>query len=278
MDRGFKLRPLEHDEVALVLANHSRDHSGPYPPSGWKPNGPEFETPGTPQTRGRPGARGSPAGSPVGPETPETTESPRASGSPGSPVSPGSSVSPVSPGSPGSPGAPEMPGKPGTPIGSEYTSTQPPVEHSPQTPFEEYGPPYHKPISQNDITTTRPQEPTTETSYKDEEVEIINELSEFTRKKRGQKSEKLKEVEEFDVTTGPPSVVDKKQDSLPSVRDMGVYYIYHPNGVLQRIMYSTKDDKVNMEFLARLKYENVISIEDPLYTYDPKTLALQKIH
>nr|CAI5858457.1 unnamed protein product [Callosobruchus analis] len=192
-------------EMALVSANHPSHHTGgPYPPKGWKPNGPKFETPET-------------------------------------------SVPPVV---------------------SEHSSTPPPVSPSSQTPFKEYGPPHNKPILQTEHTTIKAEVPITEPSSNSEDVEIVNELNELNRKRR-QKSAKLEDVEEFDVTTNPSLTIEKKEDLSPTTRDMGTYYIYHPNGVLQKIVYSTKNDRINMEFIARLKYENVISIEDPLYTYDP---------
>ncbi|VEN43270.1 unnamed protein product [Callosobruchus maculatus] len=201
-------------EMAFVTANHPSHHTGgPYPPKGWKPNGPKFETPET-------------------------------------------SVPPV---------------------GSEHSSTQPPMNPSSQTPFKEYGPPHNKPIVQTEQTTIKAEESTTESSSESEEVEIVNDLNELKRKRR-QKSARLEDVEEFDVTTNLPLAMNKNEGVSPTTKDMGTYYIYHPNGVLQKIVYSTKNDRINMEFIARLKYENVISIEDPLYTYDPSNFMLQKIH
>ncbi|KAJ8982273.1 hypothetical protein NQ317_007246 [Molorchus minor] len=60
-------------------------------------------------------------------------------------------------------------------------------------------------------------------------------------------------------------------------REQGVYYIYHPDGLLQRVVYKTRDDEKNMAFNAQLKYENVQPIKGPIFTYDPKTLVFRKL-
>lgn len=62
-----------------------------------------------------------------------------------------------------------------------------------------------------------------------------------------------------------------------SFTQQGVYYIYHPSGLLQRIAYSTKSDVENMGYTAQLKYQDVEPIKDPIYTYDPNTYAVQQI-
>lgn len=63
-----------------------------------------------------------------------------------------------------------------------------------------------------------------------------------------------------------------------SFTQQGVYYIYHPSGLLQRIAYSTKNDVENMGYTAQLKYQDVQPIKDPIYTYDPETFAVKQVH
>lgn len=60
--------------------------------------------------------------------------------------------------------------------------------------------------------------------------------------------------------------------------DKGVYYIYHPSGALQRVVYATKDDVENMEYSANIKYQNVEPIKGPIYTYDPQTYLFTRIN
>ncbi|KAJ8982271.1 hypothetical protein NQ317_007243 [Molorchus minor] len=66
-----------------------------------------------------------------------------------------------------------------------------------------------------------------------------------------------------------------KKDDLTA---RGSYYIYHPNGALQRVVYATKDDVRNMVYSAQLKYQNVEPIKGPVYTYDPQSYVLQRIN
>ncbi|XP_076253572.1 uncharacterized protein LOC143191997 [Rhynchophorus ferrugineus] len=60
-------------------------------------------------------------------------------------------------------------------------------------------------------------------------------------------------------------------------KQKGVYYIYHPTGVLQKITYSTRGNRRNNEYRARYKYENIEPIRGPVYTYDSKSAALKRI-
>lgn len=57
----------------------------------------------------------------------------------------------------------------------------------------------------------------------------------------------------------------------------GVYYIYHPTGLLQKVTFSTKDDPKKMSFAARLKYQNVEPITGPVFTYDPNTFVFKQL-
>lgn len=62
-----------------------------------------------------------------------------------------------------------------------------------------------------------------------------------------------------------------------SAAEKGIYYIYHPNGLLQKVVYATKQDTENMAYFAQVNYENVEPILEPIYTYDPNTFVLQRI-
>lgn len=57
----------------------------------------------------------------------------------------------------------------------------------------------------------------------------------------------------------------------------GVYYLYHPSGLLQKVLYSTKNDLKNMAYSAQVKYQNVEPIREPIFTYNPQTLAFTKL-
>ncbi|KRT84179.1 hypothetical protein AMK59_668 [Oryctes borbonicus] len=69
----------------------------------------------------------------------------------------------------------------------------------------------------------------------------------------------------------------KDREELADNVDMGVYYIYHPTGLLQRINYATKNDLKNMAYRAEFKYQDVEPIVDPIYTYDPDTYVLRQV-
>ncbi|VEN43271.1 unnamed protein product [Callosobruchus maculatus] len=75
-----------------------------------------------------------------------------------------------------------------------------------------------------------------------------------------------------------PKEKEKQKENLEApVEEMGVYYIYHPTGLLQRVMYATKDDAKNMAFSAKLKYKNVEPVTGPIYTYDPETYVFKQV-
>ncbi|XP_076251561.1 uncharacterized protein LOC143190874 [Rhynchophorus ferrugineus] len=86
------------------------------------------------------------------------------------------------------------------------------------------------------------------------------------------------------TTTELPTTTEALSESvnvtnakLQQKSDFGVYYIYHPSGLLQRVRYETEDDTKNMAFSARLNYENVEPISGPIYTYDPQSYVFQRI-
>ncbi|ERL95326.1 hypothetical protein D910_12592 [Dendroctonus ponderosae] len=97
--------------------------------------------------------------------------------------------------------------------------------------------------------------------------------------------------EEDSTTEVPLTTTDKDSESIDAERarklneklteneagDVGIYYIYHPSGLLQKVSYLTKDDVKQMLFSAKLKYENVEPVAGPVYTYDPTTFVFKKI-
>lgn len=80
---------------------------------------------------------------------------------------------------------------------------------------------------------------------------------------------------ELPTTTAAPS--SKLQDKSEKFVERGIYYIYHPNGLLQKVVYATKDDIEKMEYSARLRYQDVEPIRDPIYTYNPETRVLERL-
>ncbi|CAG9823778.1 unnamed protein product [Phaedon cochleariae] len=68
-----------------------------------------------------------------------------------------------------------------------------------------------------------------------------------------------------------------REDRRDKLGEKGVYYVYHPDGLLQRVSYVTKDDARKMDYTAKLKYENVEPIREPIYSYDPNTLVITRI-
>lgn len=94
-------------------------------------------------------------------------------------------------------------------------------------------------------------------------------------------------AEELTTTTEMPTTTEvtldqlKQQEKQEKNEDAekfdqeGVYYIYHPDGLLQRVVYGTKVE--DMGYTARLTYKDVQPIKEPIYTYDPQTLVFSKI-
>ncbi|XP_066247523.1 uncharacterized protein [Euwallacea similis] len=107
-----------------------------------------------------------------------------------------------------------------------------------------YGPPAAQPLPDGALNTTETSVTTT-----DKDTETID----------ADRARKLNE-----------KLVNRKGD-------LGVYYIYHPTGLLQKVSYSTKDDPRKMAFAARLKYENVEPIVGPVYTYDPQSYVFKRL-
>ncbi|XP_018569798.1 extensin-2-like [Anoplophora glabripennis] len=121
----------------------------------------------------------------------------------------------------------------------------PPQEYGPP-PSEEYGSPDEPPT-----TTVEPEATTTELPTTTESNDL--EAKDLGSGDADLQSEKLKNADE------------------------GVYYVYHPSGLLQRVVYATQDDVEKMAFSAKLKYENVEPIKGPIFTYDPKTYVFKRL-
>ncbi|KAJ8931450.1 hypothetical protein NQ314_015636 [Rhamnusium bicolor] len=119
-----------------------------------------------------------------------------------------------------------------------------PLESAYGPPKPVYGPPPESTTTEWDISTTT-EYPTT--------TEIIGNNTNITKTK-------------FAKLT---------QDDLT---ERGEYYIYHPNGALQRVVYSTKDDVKNMAYSAQLRYQTVEPINGPIYTYDPETYIFRRVN
>ena len=91
------------------------------------------------------------------------------------------------------------------------------------------------------------------------------------------------EPQDIEVTTTKSTFgklkddVNKEAEEIAEDQEQGVYYIYHPDGLLQRIVYVTKNDLKNMAYSAQFKYQDVEPIVDPIFTYDPETLVLRQV-
>lgn len=93
------------------------------------------------------------------------------------------------------------------------------------------------------------------------------------------------EAESENVTTEVPDAEGNTESSrLTKARkterlqeEKGVYYIYHPNGFLQKVIYSTKNDLQNMAYTAQIRYTDVEPIRDPVFTYDPVSFTYRQI-
>lgn len=82
------------------------------------------------------------------------------------------------------------------------------------------------------------------------------------------------ESEQINVERNKDRLTEGTDDSFTQ---QGVYYIYHPTGLLQKIAYSTTSDVENMGYTAQLKYQDVEPIKDPIYTYDPNTFVVKQL-
>ncbi|XP_023026735.2 uncharacterized protein [Leptinotarsa decemlineata] len=200
--------------VAVVSAelpswSYNSFGSGPYPPSGWRPAGPEFRLPEPHASYGPPPQEY------LAPPTQEYGPPPQ-----------------------------------------EYGP--PPQEYGP--PSQEYGPPSsgEPTTTEADVTTTE-QATTTEAST-EATTETATEVT-----TEAESANSLDGEEQYQKLTQP-------------AEEKGVYFIYHPSGLLQRIIYTTNDDRRNMAYTASFKYENVEPITGPVYTYDPNTFAFQRVN
>ncbi|KYB29519.1 hypothetical protein TcasGA2_TC032005, partial [Tribolium castaneum] len=92
-------------------------------------------------------------------------------------------------------------------------------------------------------------------------------------------------VQQEGTTTEIPTTTEAQSELVNGTQsgrltkgsERGVYYIYHPTGQLQKVVYSTKKDARTKAYTAQVKYEDVEPITAPIYTYDPKTLILSRL-
>ncbi|XP_060524416.1 uncharacterized protein LOC132700861 [Cylas formicarius] len=125
----------------------------------------------------------------------------------------------------------------------------------PDQPPLSYGPPSDATTPLPDLTTTESITEITTTEYSETKNETAAQLQ----------KEDLRQQEQDDKAK-----LNESED--------GIYYIYHPSGLLQRVVYSTRNDAQNMAFSAKLKYENVDPISGPVYTYDAQSFAFMRLY
>ncbi|XP_018332225.1 uncharacterized protein LOC108741795 [Agrilus planipennis] len=135
------------------------------------------------------------------------------------------------------------------------SESHPPVSRGAEVPVKNVTKEIEQEVEEKEGTTT--ENPEIETTTEPESEAIREENSHNTKDDKEKLSENTK------VTTP---------------EGKGVYYIYHPtNGVLQKVVYSTKNDEKEMALVAQLKYQNVEPIKEPIYTYNPETFVLQPL-
>ncbi|KAG5879881.1 hypothetical protein JTB14_037717 [Gonioctena quinquepunctata] len=134
------------------------------------------------------------------------------------------------------------------------------------TPHASYGPPqeYLPPPSQGYGTPTSEEPTTTEAEKSTTEQPTTTEYA----------TEVTTESESANSLDGEK----QNQKLTQSIEQEGVYFIYHPGGQLQRVVYTTNDDQIKMAYSASFKYENVEPISGPVYTYDPNTFIFQQLN
>lgn len=55
------------------------------------------------------------------------------------------------------------------------------------------------------------------------------------------------------------------------------YYIYHPNGLLEKVTYSPSNNLQTVAVTAPLREASTRIITEPIFTYDPATYAVQRL-
>lgn len=55
------------------------------------------------------------------------------------------------------------------------------------------------------------------------------------------------------------------------------YYIYHPNGVLEKITYSPNSNLQTVAVTSPIRTDNSKIIREPIYTYDPSSFLVQRL-
>ncbi|XP_048526068.1 uncharacterized protein LOC109535513 isoform X2 [Dendroctonus ponderosae] len=70
--------------------------------------------------------------------------------------------------------------------------------------------------------------------------------------------------------------LDEVEYELEDLNNQGVYYIIHPSGLFQKVVYSTWDDPQYMQSSTQINNADVDPIMEPVYTYDPTTFVFQR--
>lgn len=147
-----------------------------------------------------------------------------------------------------------------------YTEYGPPLRQYKAAPSQEYGPPPSQEYGPPSSESTTTNQPTTETP-------TTTEVGEATTTELPVIEDARKKETSANAIEG-----EERSQKLTQNEEQGIYYVYHPSGLLQRISYTTNDDQEGMVYSARLRYENVEPINGPIYTYDPETYVFKKVN
>ncbi|XP_046748111.1 mediator of RNA polymerase II transcription subunit 15-like [Diprion similis] len=129
----------------------------------------------------------------------------------------------------------------------QYGPPEPQEQFQPPRPDQEYGAPWT--TTEEPSTTTEIEDSTTTSAPQtDSDVEPVNSVNELD--------------EEGDLDE--QQVEAQQQD-----RQKGQYYVALPDGRLQRIQYVSHQDLEAMKYFARIQAENVEPLRGPIYSYSP---------
>ncbi|CAH0553886.1 unnamed protein product [Brassicogethes aeneus] len=64
---------------------------------------------------------------------------------------------------------------------------------------------------------------------------------------------------------------------LTDLNERRVYYIYHPTGSFQKVVYAAKEADVETEEAGSTQRKYVLPIREPVVTYDPRTFVFQRL-
>ncbi|XP_044735277.1 putative mediator of RNA polymerase II transcription subunit 21 [Chrysoperla carnea] len=143
------------------------------------------------------------------------------------------------------------------PQGAAFTL---PARQQQQQPEDQYGPPpppdnqYGPPAAQPDNQYGPPPQQPNQVDPRQARTttDSNEELTTLEPQAENIKSEKLKNA--------------KQVESVFKNTDRGFYYVYLPDGRLQRVVYTTSADLQNMAYTARVRYEDVDPVSAPIYS------------